>query len=172
MIGKWIGAGLLVMGCFLYGYFLALEIRKRREELQYLGQLLIFLKSEITYKRASLEDACQHMARQARAPYEECFLTMNKQMKLEGQTFEDTWKAALKAMVQKTWLKEEDVHCIEEIALFGGVWDITLLIGLLDRSMEEVARQIEYLDQEYEKKGKTYLYLGGCTGIGLVILLV
>lgn len=162
---------MLLLGCVGFGYMENLKWKIRLEQVRKLKELLMLLQNEITYKYATLGEACLFLSSQRNTAFgdllKEIYLALE-----EGKEFYPVWKATLEEWRKENYLMAEDIRPAVEFANISTVSDIKLQAGLIELSVKELEERMEYIKKEYERKGKTYVSLGFLTGfMGIILLL-
>ena len=170
---KWVGLGLIFIGCMMGGIWVDQDQRKRLKELGELTYVFELLKAEIDYQLTPLKEACQKGGCRSQEGVGKIFIEFAQQ--LEGKSSTDVnkmWQQAIERHKDALHLLQQDYELLED---FGGA------CGYLDKQMQErnlemTIEKIEYVrkgaQEKYERCSKLNKSLGILIGAAIVIFLI
>lgn len=166
------GAILFILMTSLYGFRSAMELKERRLELIYLGQVMNQLKSQITYRRRRVGEAFGYIAKECRKPYQETLLHIYECLEESSESWEIIWEETLQELTEITCLKKDDVKIFAGLSSLSGATDYQLQMDIFEQIQKGLEEQILFLKREFEQKGKMYCCMGISIGILGVIVLI
>ena len=96
MIGKWIGAALILFASWGLGCWLALRWKGRLRALEELRRMVYFLKGEITYGHAALDEAMLRVGKREGGALGQIFAQAAEEIAGRGgESLDEIWERAV-----------------------------------------------------------------------------
>ncbi len=174
MIGKWIGAACILCASWGMGLWLAAQWKGRLKVLEQLRRMVYFLKGEITYSRAPLEEALKRVGRREDGSLGRLFERAAEGIAgRQGESFGAIWEGSLAEGKQEIpVLSGEDWEQLRELGEHLGYLDVDMQERTLLLYLEQLDLSIEYLRTHRRERCRLYTSLGAAGGMFLVLILL
>jgi stage III sporulation protein AB len=161
----------IVAGCTGAGAILALNLRRRPEELGRLAAALGQLQTEIGYLATPLPDALARAARTTAGPAADLLAGAAARLRSgEGITAAEAWAAALaRADTRSAWSAADRQALLDLGAALGASGRDDQLRHLAHCRDRLLALQAE-ARREADRSARVWIYLGALGGLGLLIV--
>lgn len=168
MTAKIIGAVFILASCAGIGYSMVLSHRKKERMLQQLMQVIRFMISELQYRQTPLPELMGLASRETGGAISRLLTDFSDELEL--QLTPDA-ACCMAAVVEKAPKLPEMIK--EKLQLLGrglGRFDLSGQIAGLEAVFQLCKRDLDGLFVNRDAKLRSYLTLGICAGIALVIL--
>lgn len=166
-----IAAMCVIMGSSGLGYYYCIQLKNRRNQLQYFLKILTMIQNEIRYTRVTFPESCQNVARRVKEPYRTFLQNIyERSYAYTGEDLGIIWCSELKRLFEELALQKEECEFLEEVIDGQGFLDSSMQIQKITFQMEQIADKVHVLRSREENKSRIYLYLGMMGGILCTIL--
>ena len=169
MIGKWIGAMLVIAGCGGVGFSLASNHRKTEAGLRQLLDALSYMESELTFRLTPLPDLCRITGTAQKNPVGQAFLQLSKE--LENHNCPDVG-ICVTSMLRWLELPKPVLDGFRYLGSSLGRFDLDGQLKGMKQVQDYCRRELETMSQNREERLRSYQTLGLCAGAALAILFV
>ena len=169
MIGKWIGAMLVIGGCGAVGFSMAANHRKAETGLRQLMDALGYMESELTFRMTPLPDLCRLTGNAQKNLVGRAFIALSQA--LERQVSPDV-SACVQEMLSQQELPKSLQEGFRQLGISLGRFDLDGQIKGLQQVRDYCRRELETMSQNREERLRSYQTLGLCAGAALAILFV
>ena len=165
---KLIGAGLVVMGCGGFGFYMAHRHRREERTLRELIGILDFMECELQYRLTPLPDLCRLAAGESHGILRCVFLSLTNE--LEDKLQPDVHQCMISALI-----KTKDIPKLtyDSLLLLGrslGRFDIHGQLAGLESVRQHCRMTADNLSRNQESRLRSYQTLGLCAGAAMAIL--
>ena len=169
MIGKWIGAMLVVAGCGAVGFSVASGHRRTEAGLRQLMDALAYMESELSFRLTPLPDLCRLTGKAQKNGVGQALLTLAQE--LESQISPDV-NACVHGMLCKVELPKPVQEAFCQLGTSLGRFDLDGQLKGLGQVQDFCRRELENLSLHREERLRSYQTLGLCAGAALAILFI
>ena len=169
MIGKWIGAMLVIAGCGAVGFSVASGYRKAEAGLRQLMDALGYMESELAFRMTPLPDLCRLTGNAQKNPVGRAFAILSQG--LERQVSPDV-TACVQEMLSQVELPKSVQEGFRKLGTSLGRFDLEGQIKGLQQVRDDCRRELENMSLNREERLRSYQTLGLCAGAALAILFV
>ena len=134
--------------------------------------LLELLQSEIRYRYLPLGDAFLSVSKQHKGIFARYFEQVYEELEVRGSPLDIAWNTVMEEVKSHSHFTEEDIAVISGFTNSGQIYDTAMQVRLIEMTTEKIMKRIPKLQEEYERKGKLYIFLGMFAGMFGVIILV
>ena len=170
---KTAGALLILFSASGFGIWWASQRRGRLAMLEGLRQMVYFLKGEIVYHHAALEEAFQRVGNRNGGPMGDLFENTAKAIRRQkGEPFCQIWKQEVEKFGENRRglpIKKEDLNHLNCLGNHLGYLDVDMQEKTLSLYLEQLDLTIEYLRQSEREACRLSTVLGIMGGMFLVI---
>ncbi|MDR2654631.1 MAG: stage III sporulation protein AB [Oscillospiraceae bacterium] len=171
MILRFSGAAAVALCGFLAGKLFADRLKARRDELESLCHMAVYISTQIRYACRPLDELFEEMRRESgfwKLPFVAgCSLFM-----AGGKAFPEAFRKSLEQSKSRMNLWEEDFAVLESLGRELGASDTEGQLKTLALFQEKIARRRDEAIEEYKKNGAIYQKLGFLAGLGLAVLIL
>ena len=170
---RYFGLFLILIACTVYGFIYGEEKKKRLIELRELERALCLLKSHINYGRYVLPEALSNVSEKCTGIVSEVFKEVS--ILLEQGSAVDVHEAfflILKKKKDKIHMKDQDNKILLELCKTLGEIDIDGHNSIFEITIEDLRKNISFIEKNIKADTKMYRYLGFTVGAMLVIVLI
>lgn len=167
---KWIGAGLIICGCWMVGFRISAAYRLEEQDLRQLISALDYMVCELSYRRSALPDLCQMISKERNGRIGKLF--ENLAAELNTQILPDV-QSCLSVAAATTGPLPRSVQ--QAICIMGsslGRFDLEGQIQGLEAVRTYCREQLKELTKDRDIRLRSYQTLGICAGAALAILFV
>lgn len=166
------GAVCTVAGASGIGLWMAGQYGRRLEELRRLRQMIFFLKGQILYANATLEEAFEEVGGRMEEPLSRLLCQVAERMaRQEGELFGEIWQDEVRRWKNPV-LKKEDVEELAGLGTHLGYMDRDMQERTLLLYLEQLDLVIDGLQKQKQERCRMYSSLGVMGGLFLTILLI
>lgn len=169
MIGKWIGALLIVAGCGAVGFSVASNHRRTEAGLRQLLDALMYMESELNYRLTPLPDLCRSTGNANTHKVGQAFIKLSTALNNQSS-------AHVSSCVEKILLEVDLPKLVQEgFRLLGtslGRFDLEGQVKGIQQVQDYCRRELETMGKNREERLRSYQTLGLCAGAALAILFV
>lgn len=170
---KIIGAILLICGTTGFGLACRDEMNQILYHLRYLQNILELIKSEISYSKATLPEACKNVGKKVHEPYQSSLTTVCEVMKKnKGLTFDVVWKQEMGKCLKKLPLKKKEIDIFLDFSTCSGFPDNKMQVKALEQYYHLLGQSVKTMEESIENKSKVVMSMGLISGIFLTIVLL
>ena len=169
MIGKWIGAILVIAGCGGAGFSVASNHRKTESGLRKLVEALAYMESELSFRLTPLPDLCRLTGIAHKNAVGRALLQLAQE--LESQISPDV-SACVYGMLCKAELPKPVQEGFRLLGTSLGRFDLEGQVKGLQQVQDYCRRELENMSQNREARLRSYQTLGLCAGAALAILFI
>jgi len=170
MLLKWIGGICIILGSSGVGFKMAANQRKEERHLLMLISALDFMTCELEYRMTPLPDLFRKAASMITGNLSKLFLSFSAEM--EDQISPNV-ETCLKAAVSKCdSLPRFTEECILSLGKSLGKFDVEGQLRGMEATRQECRQKLNQLQNNKEKRLRSYQTLGVCVGAGLAILFI
>ena len=169
MIGKWIGAMLVIAGCGAVGFSMASSHRRTELGLRHLMDALAYMESELSFRLTPLPDLCRLTGKAQKNGVGQAFLTLSQE--LESQISPDV-SACVHGMLCKAELPKPIQEAFRQLGTSLGRFDLEGQLKGLGQVQDFCRRELGKLSRHREERLRSYQTLGLCAGAALAILFI
>ena len=144
----------------------------RLKELTMLYDLLLQLKSELTYMSMTLPECFHSLSDSFGKPFDEWFNNMLHEMNNERtRSFTYIWNEQLKRLSDKSALTADDLNIMSELGDKLGNADVESSAKAIDYVLLRIEERRKHLSSELQQKKKMVVSLSLFVGLMTIILL-
>lgn len=167
---KWIGAGLIIGGCGMFGFSLAAAHRREEKALVSLISALDYMQCELQYRLTPLPDLCRQAGEQNRTQIGHILLMLARELDCQiNADVESCMDAVLRG---ETNLPSRTRNAFENLGASLGRFDLDGQVRGLEAVRTFCRGELERLGKDRDIRLRSYQTLGLCAGAALAILLV
>ena len=170
MIGKIMGAILIVTGCGGFGFTLTATHRKEENGLRQLVSLLDYMQCELQYRLTPLPDLCRQVGNTDRNQISRFFGILADE--LDREVLADVQSCFHASMGQITPLPTKTANALEILGNTLGRFDVEGQIRDLEGVREYCRVELKAMAENKENRLRCYQTLSICAGAALAILFV
>lgn len=173
MLGKAVGAVLVVGATTALGWQLAANLARRPRELRALQVALAILETEVSYGAAPLPDALRRAAAAAGGPIGG-LLNRTAALLISGGgiTPGDAMRQAVQEVEPTTALRPPDLEALAALGAVLGASDRRDQARHLELARGRIAGEEARAGEERERYERLYRYVGLLAGVALVLVLL
>lgn len=174
MICKWAGAVLVLFSGTGMGVWLAWQWKGRLRVLETLRRMVYFLKGEIVYSHAPLEEALERVGKREAGFLGALFTAASQGIhSRQGESFQEIWSDSVKQMEKesKCLLTQEDLNNLSALGEHLGYLDVDMQERTLLLYLEQLDLTIGELRSQQKERCRLYTSLGVMGGMFLVIMM-
>lgn len=169
MIGKWIGAMLVIAGCGAVGFSVASNHRKTEAGLRQLQEALSYMESELSFRLTPLPELCRRAGFSQKNGVGQTFRQLARE--LDSQISPDV-EACMHEVLCRVELPKEVQEGFRKLGTSLGRFDLEGQVKGLKQVQDYCRRELEIMSQNREERLRSYQTLGLCAGASLAILFV
>ena len=169
MIGKWIGALLIVAGCGAVGFSVASNHRRAEDGLRQLNNALSYMESELSFRLTPLPDLCRLTGASQKNGVGQAFLRLSHAM--ENRQSPDV-ALCVQEMLSEVELPKPVQEGFRQLGTSLGRFDLMGQVNGIQQVQDYCCRELESMVQNREERLRSYQTLGLCAGAALAILFV
>lgn len=170
MLLKWIGGLCIILGSSGIGFQIAAQQRKEERYLGMLVSTLDFMECELQYRHTPLPDLCRKAAVEASGNLEKVLLRFADE--LDDQISPNVEACMFAAIANCKYIPDYTKECLITLGKTMGRFDIDGQIRGLNAVRNECDRKLKDLQNNRDKRLRSYQTLGICAGAGLAILFI
>ena len=170
MIGKYIGAALIISSCSAFGFIISATHRKAESSLRQLVSALDYMQCELQYRLTPLPDLCMSVGREQKGCIGRFF--QNLSMELESQISPDVASCVRAALIHTDQLPIATQKALNILGSSLGRFDMTGQVLGLEEVRQFCREEVGKLSENREVRLRSYQTLGLCAGAALAILFV
>ena len=170
MMGKWIGAVLVICGCGGVGFSIAAASRREENTLRRLMAALDYMECELRYRLTPLPELCRQASRESSGVVGALFAALSHE--LDSRTAPDA-ESCLRAALDAC--RDVPSKAGQAWGLLGstlGRFDLEGQVRGLDTVRAFCRRELEDMGRNRDSRLRSYQTLGLCAGAALAILFV
>ena len=170
MIGKIIGACLILVGCGGFGFALTASHHREEAALQRLASILDYMQCELQYRLTPLPELCRQAAGQGRNPVNRFFSTLADE--LDSQITPDVsccFRMVLTAAESVPPRTETGIKLLGDTI---GRFDLDGQLRELEAVRSYCRTQLTEMAQNRDSRLRSYQTLSLCAGAALAILFI
>lgn len=167
---KWLGACLILTGCFGCGCSIAAAAKREAHLLRQLQQLVRFMESELEYRLTPLPELCAMAAEESSGVLQTLFRTLSKKL---TEQYAPSAASCMEEILQQTPRLPGRIR--KHLAYLGrslGRFDLPGQLSGLRAVRQACKEDLLRLDKNLELRLRSYRTLGLCAGVALVILFI
>lgn len=173
MYFKIIGVVCILLSASAIGFLAGIDLQKHLEDLLYLKQIMMMLKSEIRYGRATLEEAFLNIGKRIKEPYKTWLLILSEKLtERKENAFEVVWTESIEQELTASKLKKEEKETLIDFGKQLGYSDKELQLGIIDLFVERLENEIQKNREGLAVKKRLCNCLGVMGGIFLAVILI
>lgn len=170
MLLKWIGGLCIVLSSSCFGFKIAANQRKEEYYLEMLISALDYMASELEYRMLPLPDLFKNTASQVSGNLSKLFLMFSAEM--EDQVSPNV-ETCLKVAINKAgFLPDFTKESIISLGKSLGKFDIDGQLRGLKATKHSCVQKLNILQNNKDKRLRSYQTLGICVGAGIAILFI
>lgn len=147
-------------------------IHIRAEQLRQLRRVMILIRGEVMYHKASVNEAMRSVGEKIEQPFAGILYTVAEEVeKKDGRMFGDIWKSAMQGL-KSVALSQKDLRRLEKFGEDFGYMQKEMQISAFDLYIEELEQTICEAEKKKEENSRLYRTLGIMGGILIVIIIV
>ena len=170
MIGKALGAVLIVFGCGYFGFHMAIRIKQEEQSLHQLIAVLDYMQCEIQFHMTPLPDLCRQAGMEQQNWIGKFFRKLA--LELEDHTSTDVSYCVHHVLASVPELQNRCRHALELLGTSLGRFDVQGQINGLEAVRVFCRGELEELAVNRDVRLRSYQTLGVCAGAALAILFV
>lgn len=170
MIGKWIGAALVVAGCGMAGFSMAAAHQKEEKALRQLLSALDYMECELQYRLTPLPELCRQAGTENRGCIGHALLNLARE--LECQISPDVESCMNAALASCGELPKRAGKAFRILGTSLGRFDLEGQIKGMEAVRGYCREELEKLGAHREERLRSYQTLGLCAGAALAILFI
>ncbi len=168
---KWIGFGMIFLGCSGLGFWYSSQFKKQYQDLLEMSRILELLAGDIRYGRLTLPECCLALTKRVGEPFRGCFLQIYEEAQgSEGSCFGNISELILQKGLKSLNVSKEDKELFISCFSQCGFAENVMQLKSLERDREELAQKARTLSAENPSKCRLALSLGTMSGLLLIIL--
>ena len=170
---KGVGAVLIGMGCLGLGLWKREQLCARVTALKDLQQILVLLKSEIRYGKATLPECCRQISIRLKEPFKGCLEEICRHMQENtGESFEKVFREHFESCLREKPLSEEEKELFLHSVTSGSFMDGKMQLCAIEKGEEALRQREKVLEKENVEKGRMVVGLGVLSGLFIIIILI
>lgn len=170
MVGKLIGAVIIMASCGGYGFFLAYQHQYILRLLKQLHRILDRMGWELQYRLRPIPELCRCVSSEQKGVLAEVFLRLA--IELENQMQPDCQRCMFITLESTAALPKVIKSLLNELGNELGRYDLHGQLEGINSVLQLVLGQIRELERDKGKRVLGYKTLGLCAGAALVILFI
>lgn len=170
MIGKALGAVLIVFGCGYFGFYMVIRIKQEEQSLHQLIAVLDYMQCEIQFHMTPLPDLCRQAGMEQQNWIGKFFQKLA--LELEDHTSTDVSCCVHHALTSVPELQNRCRHALEFLGTSLGRFDVQGQINGLEAVRVFCRGELEEMAVNRDARLRSYQTLGVCAGAALAILFV
>ena len=170
MIGKIIGAMLIILCCGGLGWSISAESRREEETLRQLISALDYMQCELQYRMTPLPDLCLHAGREQNGIIGNFFSLLARE--LEDQVSPEVSSCVRAAMSRLEWIPKRLDKALRLLGMTLGRFDVTGQLAGLEQVRQYCRDEVSKMADNRDTRLRSYQTLGLCAGAALAILFV
>ena len=170
MIGKFLGAALIICSCGAFGYGISASNRRSEASLRQLIAALDYMQCELQYRLTPLPDLCMNAGREQKGSLGHFFRRLA--LELENQISPDVSSCVQAALIQTDQLPKLTRKALEILGASLGRFDMEGQLLGLEQVRQFCREEVDNLAENREVRLRSYQTLGLCAGAALAILFV
>ncbi|WP_310604022.1 stage III sporulation protein AB [Anaerosporobacter sp.] len=173
MIGKIIGAILVIVSSGCMGVYFSVILKERIKDLKELNKLIVILRGEIRYASTPLPEAVGSLAERTDGEYRRFLHAVAQELdKLEGRTFSDIWHGCVESELVDTSLSKKDKLLLSRLGENLGYLDKEMQLNTIDLYITQIQGELDDAVDCVKEKVRLYNMLGVMAGIFITIVLI
>lgn len=170
---KLIGSVLVILSTSIVGFYYSRMFSERLRHIRELQYSLTMLNSEIVYSSAPLIQAMEYVASRSKSPIKEFFKTFSeKLMEKNVAGIIEGFEATLTELKGKITFEKDEVDVVGSFFKSLESSDIDAQKSNFNITMKKLEGFEKRAEISMNKNEKLYKYLGVCSGLLIVIILV
>ena len=167
---KWIGAGLIVVGCGGFGFMMAIFYQRELALLRSLEEVIRWMICELEYRKTPLPELIREAAGKSRGRLKELLLQLSGE--LAAQILPDAM-GCMEAALRKCCMEQGPLTSyLRKLGRTLGEFDLLGQISSLQAVLVDCRKEIEEMEKDRPQRLRSYQTLGLCAGAALAILFV
>lgn len=173
MLGKALGALLVIGACTAVGWQMAANLTRRPRELRALQAALAILATEVTYGASPLPEALRRSAAAAGGPVGRLLIrTADLLVGGGGITAGDAMQQAVREVEPTTALRQPELEALAALGAVLGASDRRDQARHLELARTRIASEEGRAAEERTRYERLYRYAGLLAGVALVLVLL
>ncbi|KMT21340.1 stage III sporulation protein SpoIIIAB [Clostridium cylindrosporum] len=170
---KVIGSILVIMSTTLVGFYYSRMFSERLKQIRELQYSLNMLESEIIYSASPLIQAMEYVAERSRAPINEFFRVFSEKLyKKEIEGILEGFQSTMMEFKGKLRLEKDEIDTLASFVKSLESSDLEGQKANFNITMKKLEGFEKRAEESMTKNEKLYKYLGVCSGLLVVIILV
>lgn len=165
---KWIGAMIIIAGCFGCGAAITANHWKEKRYLQQLLQTIHIFQNELTYRLTSVPDLCRQAGKTTQGALGTVFKDLSRE--LEWQIAPDIPSCMAAALQKNPYTPGKVRRIMVRLGRSLGHYDLQGQLRDLDLVRAECEEELLGYGKDWDQRVKSYRILCLCAGAALVIL--
>ena len=170
MIGKWIGAIMIILGCGCFGYSMVRTHKQEEHTLRLLYNALDYMECEIRFRLTPLPELLLQTSKNSSGSVKQVLNLLAGE--LENQISADISFCVHAALAQVPNFPTKSREAMKLLGNTLGKFDINGQLMSLESVRSFCRRELDQLAENREARLKSYQTLGLCAGAALAILFV
>lgn len=170
MLIKYLGAGMVVVGCGWTGFRISASHRKETRMLKELISLLEYMECELRYRLTPLPQLCRKASEISGGMLGCVFMALAEE--LENQISPDAAYCMRTVLGKETALKNICRDLLLTLGQTLGSFDLEGQLSGLEAVRQECGRELKARQENQDVRLRSYQTLGVCAGAALAILLI
>lgn len=167
---RWIGAGMIILGCGGFGVMIAASYRKELNALKKLIAALDFMECELQYRMSALPDLCRQTAANCDGVIRNVFSSLASE--LEDQISPDVQQCMQSVLGRTKAVPSQTAEALSQLGNSLGRFDLQGQLRGLESARQECRVKLNKLSGNADVRIRSYQTLGICAGAALAILLM
>lgn len=170
MIGKIMGAALIIVSCGSLGYSICASHKKSEASLRQLISALDYMQCELQYRLTPLPDLCMSAGREQKGSIGKFFQLLS--LELESQICPDVSSCVRAALAATDPLPKSTAKALDILGSSLGRFDMDGQLLGLEQVRHFCREEVDKLAENRDVRLRSYQTLGICAGAALAILFV
>ena len=170
MIGKIVGATMIIVSCGAFGGSISASHKRSESSLRQLISALDYMQCELQYRLTPLPDLCMNVGREQKGSIGKFFHRLA--LELENQICPDVSSCVQAALTVTDQLPKSTFKALEILGSSLGRFDMDGQLLGLEQVRQFCREEVDTLAENREVRLRSYQTLGLCAGAALAILFV
>lgn len=168
---RMMGVFIIITACTAIGFRFGMDVENRLSSLREIQRMMGMLKGEIQYAATPLKEAFEVLALRMEQPFSGYLKKTAADMELkDGRTIAAILEDNAQMIYRNTGLRPADIKSLIRAGARLGYLDTEMQIRTMDLYLEELEKECQLAQEEYQGKVKVYRCLGFMGGLFAAVI--